>query len=162
MSHVVKRLEKQELGKIQHMARAIWPKVYDYMISSEQIEYMLNWMYSTEKLEEQWEGGCRFYVLEIEGEEAGFFSTELKNNELFLHKLYLNPDFHGKGWGKFLLNRVVEEAKDNDLKIIRLTVNRNNKSVKVYESFGFNIESEADFDIGNGYFMNDYVMTFRW
>lgn len=162
MSEAVTRLEKADLGRIQNLARAIWPKVYDYMISAEQIEYMLNWMYSIEKLEEQWEGGCRFYVLEIEGVEAGFYSTELKNNELFLHKLYLKPEFHGKGWGKYLLNRVVEEARDNDLKIIRLTVNRNNTSVKVYQSFGFNIESEADFDIGNGYFMNDFIMTFRW
>ena len=162
MSQGVKKLEKEELGRIRQLAHEIWPKVYDYMISSEQIEYMLNWMYSIEKLEEQWEAGCRFYVLEIEGVEAGFFSTELKNNELFLHKLYLNPEFHGKGWGKYLLNQVVQEARDNDLKIIRLTVNRNNTSVKVYQSFGFNIESEADFDIGNGYFMNDYIMTFRW
>ena len=162
MSHLVNRLEKTELSRVQQLARQIWPKVYSYMISAEQIEYMLNWMYSLEKLEEQWTAGCRFFVLEIEGVEVGYYSTELKNNELFLHKLYLKPEFQGKGLGKFLLNQVVREARDNELKTIRLTVNRNNKSVKVYESFGFKIESEADFDIGNGYFMNDYIMTFRW
>jgi ribosomal protein S18 acetylase RimI-like enzyme len=58
-----------------------------------------------------------------------------------------------------MLNKVVEEAKDNDLAQIRLTVNRGNTSVKVYQSFGFEIEEEVDFDIGNGYFMNDFVMV---
>lgn len=155
----VRKLEKQELPLIQELANSIWPRVYGYMISEEQISYMLNWMYSLSKLEKQFEEGCSFFVLDIGGNPAGFWSTERKASELFLHKLYLNPDYHGQGWGKFMLNRVVAEARDNALKTIRLTVNRGNTSVKVYQSFGFVIESEADFDIGGGYFMNDYIMV---
>lgn len=154
-------LTREELPIVQDLAHEIWPKVYAYMISGEQISYMLDWMYNLNKLESQFDSGCRFYVLNVDGNAAGFWSTELKDNELFLHKLYLKPEYHGKGLGKFMLNKVVEEAKDNALKIIRLTVNRGNTSVGVYQSFGFEIVSEADFDIGNGYFMNDFIMIFR-
>lgn len=162
MNKQTRLLNRQELVVIQQLAHEIWPKVYDYMISSEQITYMLDWMYNLQNLQEQFDAGCRFYVLQEYGSNLGFWSTELKKSELFLHKLYLKPEFHGQGCGKFMLNRVVEEARDNGLEIIRLTVNRNNKSVKVYQSFGFEIEAEKDFDIGNGFFMNDFVMTFRW
>lgn len=155
----VKKLEKHELPLIQELARIIWPRVYGYMISQDQIAYMLDWMYSVPKLEKQHTEGCSFYVLYLDGNPAGFWSTELKTSELFLHKLYLHPQHHGKGWGKHMLNKVVEEARDNELDLIRLTVNRGNTSVKVYQSFGFEIEEEVDFDIGNGYFMNDFVMV---
>lgn len=39
-----------------------------------------------------------------------------------------------------------------------ITVNRNNDAKRFYERRGFEIIKEADFDIGNGYFMNDYVL----
>jgi hypothetical protein len=37
-------------------------------------------------------------------------------------------------------------------------VNRYNKARAFYEKLGFVVIDEKDFDIGNGYFMNDYVM----
>ena len=45
---------------------------------------------------------------------------------------------------------------------VRLTVNRQNfKSVNFYFKNGFTIERVADFDIGNGYVMNDFVMMWK-
>jgi ribosomal protein S18 acetylase RimI-like enzyme len=50
----------------------------------------------------------------------------------------------------------------NHPKTIRLTVNRQNfKSINFYFKLGFKIEKVADFDIGNGYFMNDFVMLWK-
>jgi ribosomal protein S18 acetylase RimI-like enzyme len=40
-----------------------------------------------------------------------------------------------------------------------LNVNRNNKALGFYQKFGFVILREEDIDIGNGYFMNDYIMV---
>ena len=42
---------------------------------------------------------------------------------------------------------------------LQLQVNRNNSAKDFYLKFGFTILYEADFEIGNGYFMNDYVMS---
>ncbi len=41
---------------------------------------------------------------------------------------------------------------------ISLTVKDIKASKAFYEKLGFKIIQTADFDIGNGYFMNDYVM----
>ncbi|MGZ8545109.1 MAG: GNAT family N-acetyltransferase, partial [Flavisolibacter sp.] len=42
--------------------------------------------------------------------------------------------------------------------VLRLNVNRNNSARSFYEKLGFEMIGEEDIDIGNGYFMNDYVM----
>jgi hypothetical protein len=40
-----------------------------------------------------------------------------------------------------------------------LTVNRKNyKAINFYFKNGFTIKEIADFDIGNGFFMNDFIM----
>ena len=41
---------------------------------------------------------------------------------------------------------------------MELNVNRNNKALKFYEHMGMRIVRERDFPIGNGYYMNDYIM----
>jgi ribosomal protein S18 acetylase RimI-like enzyme len=42
--------------------------------------------------------------------------------------------------------------------ILELNVNRSNNAVTFYQKFGFTTTSEVDLPIGEGYFMNDYVM----
>lgn len=39
-----------------------------------------------------------------------------------------------------------------------LNVNRNNKALHFYEHKGMKKLREGDFPIGNGYYMNDYIM----
>ncbi len=41
---------------------------------------------------------------------------------------------------------------------LQLNVNRSNKARFFYEKLGFNVVREEDIDIGNNYFMNDFVM----
>jgi ribosomal protein S18 acetylase RimI-like enzyme len=52
-------------------------------------------------------------------------------------------------------------AKENQMNSMTLQVNRNNKAVEFYKKFGFEIIDEQDFDIGNGYYMNDFIMRFK-
>ena len=40
-------------------------------------------------------------------------------------------------------------------------VNRNNKAVGFYEHMGMKKSREGDFPIGNGYYMNDYIMQLK-
>jgi len=41
---------------------------------------------------------------------------------------------------------------------MELNVNRNNKALHFYEHKGMKKLREGDFPIGNGYYMNDYIM----
>ena len=51
-----------------------------------------------------------------------------------------------------------EEIKKQKASSLFLQVNRYNKSKTFYEKLGFTEVAFINLDIGNGYFMNDYVM----
>jgi ribosomal protein S18 acetylase RimI-like enzyme len=75
-----------------------------------------------------------------------------------IHKLYVHPMLHGKGFGRKLLDRIIHDVKPKGAKAIQLNVNRNNPAKIFYENYGFTIIGEEDIAIGEEYFMNDYVM----
>lgn len=152
-------LERDELSVVKSLAYDIWPRVYDYMISSEQISYMLSLMYNLDKLQQQWGEGVKFVVLEVEGIPQGFLSFEEKDECIFLHKLYLRPEMQGQGFGKKMLLVAIDFAIDSKKPCVELTVNRHNKFLEFYMSQGFQIKEEKDFDVGGGYFMNDYILS---
>jgi ribosomal protein S18 acetylase RimI-like enzyme len=66
---------------------------------------------------------------------------------------------HGKGYGAKVMGEIKEKFKGSRLS---LTVNRQNyKAINFYFKEGFRIKEVADFNIGNGYVMNDFVMVFE-
>ena len=76
---------------------------------------------------------------------------------LYRNKLYIKTSEHHKGQGTQLLKHLFDLLpKDHNL---RLTVNRKNyKAINYYFKNGFVIEEVKDFDIGDGFFMKDFVM----
>jgi ribosomal protein S18 acetylase RimI-like enzyme len=53
---------------------------------------------------------------------------------------------------------LITAIKQKGATSLLLNVNRNNPTKGFYEKLGFTVIKEEDIDIGNGYFMNDYVM----
>ena len=154
-------VEKKDLKIIHDLAHVIWPLVYDYMISKDQIDYMLDKMYSVSSLEKQMEEGDVFIILTEDNITHGFASYRIHHNDLRvrLHKLYVHPAAQKNGWGFKMLTHIFEEGRHQGKKEIELNVNRNNKSIGFYQHIGFTIEKLEDIEIGNGYQMNDYVMV---
>jgi ribosomal protein S18 acetylase RimI-like enzyme len=155
-------LAKEELLLIQGIAQATWPSTFAGILSSEQIAYMLNWMYALPMLESQVEHGHDFLVAEEAGEAIGFAGFELNYLEgpkTKLHKLYLLPSSQGKGVGKSLLLEVTKRAREAGQKSLVLNVNKyNEKAINFYIAMGFvTIRQEVN-DIGQGYVMDDDVM----
>jgi ribosomal protein S18 acetylase RimI-like enzyme len=146
---------------IERIARATWPGTFGDILSPEQIEYMLAMMYSLEALREQTEQlGHRFLLLR-EGETAvGYTSYQLdyRPGTTKIHKIYLLPQTQGKGYGRALIEAVVERARAAGQQRLRLDVNYQNPAVGFYEYLGFRTIERIDTHIGNGYLMEDYVM----
>jgi len=150
----------EDINIIGLLAHEIWPKVYDYMISPEQIQYMLNMFYTPESLNSQMvEQHHIFFLAEFNNKPVGFASVGKLDEGVFkLHKLYVQPELQGKGIGKSLVEAVLDETVEKGGKRIQLNVNRNNKSITFYQNLGFSITGEQNIDIGSGYFMNDFIM----
>jgi diamine N-acetyltransferase len=152
-----------DLGNIRKLAYEVWPVVYKEIISAGQIEYMLGKGYSIAALTEQvLHRGHQFVLVEEEETLLGFASFSEKSErekDIFrLHKLYLAVDQHGKGLGKLLVNNVAAEARVAGAGFLELNVNRKNPTVGFYKKMGFVIHKEICEGIGNGYFVDDYIM----
>lgn len=153
--------EQKDINQIAGLAKLTWNQHYPSIISQQQIDYMLHKMYSFESLAEQMtQKGHSFFLIEIKETTSGFISVN-KENEMdwFLNKFYIDQDKAAKGSGAKAfdeLKKIIQPSK------ITLTVNRQNfKSINFYFKMGFKIESVADFDIGNGYVMNDFVLQWK-
>lgn len=152
-----------DIPLIRQLTFAIWPQTYSHMISQQQIDYMLEMMYSPAVLQKQIEeDGCTFIIVYEDGEPVAFASfNETEPTVWKLNKIYILPTQQGKGTGKFIIHYIADEIKMKAAKSLQLQVNRQNKAKDFYEKLGFKIIKTADFDIGNGYFMNDYVMELK-
>ena len=158
---LLKKAKEQDLPTIADLAERIWPDTYNAYLSSEQLRYMLNLMYNQGELLSQLQKGHVFLLAEEENNEVGFASFSVidpENKGYKLHKIYVLPSMHGKGVGKILMNEVVSLVRREGGKTLQLNVNRNNKAADFYQKAGFNIKETVDLDIGDGFFMNDYVM----
>ena len=164
---------------IRSVSERTWPSTYGHIISQEQIDFMLDWMYSDESLEKQMDSGCVFYIASIKKENeqweaVGFCSVspeEEENNSTEkvegskarkLNKLYVLPSAQGTGAGKALLNKSIEVVKAAGSSSLFLQVNKLNTAYSFYLKHGFIKEAEYKFDIGNGFYMDDYVMRLNF
>lgn len=145
---------------IAALAQRIWNQHYVSIIGQQQVDYMLSLFYSPAALAEQvHQKQHRFFLVSRDGQKLGFVSVHCEQErDYFINKFYIDQELAGKGIGTEVFVKLLELL---DPLTIRLTVNRQNfKSINFYFKNGFVIERVADFDIGKGYVMNDFVM--RW
>lgn len=159
----VVKADESHIPVIIKIAYRTWYTAYAEILSKDQIDYMLEMMYTPESLQTQMSEGHKFrlaYDEELQ-EYAGFISFEHNYNQQSktkLHKLYILPCYQGMGVGKLLADIVETEAIKQDNHLILLNVNRSNKALFFYKFIGFVIVGNEDINIGNGYEMNDYIL----
>lgn len=153
-----------QLPIIQTIAHQTWPDTFAAILSPEQIDYMLEMMYSDEALSQQINEKNHVFLLAQEtdnGSYLGFLSYELNYKgvpKTKIHKIYLLPASQGKGVGKQLIETVVTLAKATQNNTLSLNVNLHNKAIQFYERLEFKHVATEQIDIGNGFVMDDYVM----
>jgi GNAT superfamily N-acetyltransferase len=149
-----------DIASIRRIAMLTWPHAYADILSEKQVSYMLQMMYNAETLQRQMEEeGHLFLLAESDGEAIGFAGfSPYEGSTWKLHKLYVMPFHQQTGAGRTLLQTAEHLAKDRGATAMILNVNRNNRAVQFYIRRGYQIDHEGDFDIGQGFYMNDYVM----
>lgn len=151
--------EEKDLTTISKLAKIIWNDHYVSIIGQQQVDYMLDKMYNHESLVEQLNVKKHlFYLIKNNDEAIGFISVSSENTiNYFLHKFYIDQQKANAGIGTKALNFLIKTIEPKSL---TLTVNRQNyKSINFYFKNHFKIDRVEDFDIGDGYEMNDFVMV---
>ncbi|AYM99986.1 GNAT family N-acetyltransferase [Chryseobacterium sp. 3008163] len=159
---LIKATEK-DIPLIQDLAKRSWENAYAEILTTEQMEFMLNTMYSGVEITEHLKNTNYHYYLvfdEILNVFDGFLGYEnhYEKQTTKLHRIYLVPESKGKGLGKKTLEFLNEKVKESGDNRIILNVNKYNSAQKFYKSQGYKVYDEGVFDIGNGFVMDDYLM----
>lgn len=157
---------ESDLKTIQDMAEVVFRQTYKDILSSEQMEYMMDMMYSLPNLELQLREEHHYYIAYDGDQPCGYVSVQHQGQEdgveiFHLHKIYVMPQWQGKRVGKLLFDRIVShvsEARGESPARIELNVNRYNKAVDFYRHIGMQVIHEEDYPIGNGFYKTDYIM----
>ncbi len=165
---VIEQVGVEAVAEIQGVANVAFRGTYKEILSAEQIDYMMEWMYSEQSLKRQIsEEHNTFFLASVQGKAVGYaavrpdFEASSEMSKVYhLEKIYLLPDVQGGGIGAKLFNCVCDYVKNlsGDNCVIELNVNRNNGAKAFYEKMGFYVAREGDFPIGNGFYMNDFIM----
>ncbi|GHB23647.1 GNAT family N-acetyltransferase [Mongoliitalea lutea] len=153
-----------DIPEIQKIALETWPLTFGEILSKEQITYMLDWMYSTEMLENQMQYEGHIFLLAFDSDLKifiGFAGIQhaAKDQKTKIHKLYIKAGQQGKGVGKKLVEHIqILATKINDQALF-LNVNKyNEQAIKFYQYIGFIEVAQEVIDIGRGFVMDDYIM----
>ena len=150
-----------DIPVIRKIAEETWWPTYSPILSAEQIRFMLDFIYSDDQLQKVMANGSQtFVILYDDLGPQGFASYGVRHDNKHvckLHKLYVLPGNHGKGYGRMLLDEVKKRVAAMQINTLDLNVNRFNPARTFYEKIGFSVIGEEDVPIGP-YWMNDYIM----
>lgn len=150
----------EEIANLVNIASEIWHEYWTDILSISQIDYMLKKFQSNTAIKIQIEEERYIYnIFSDENNIIGYFGVSVKEDYLFLSKLYIKNEFRGLGCGKLAFNKIKQIAQQYNKHTIHLTVNKNNvNTIEVYKKWNFKIVDSVVTDIGSGFVMDDYIM----
>lgn len=154
----------EHINGVATLANVIWNQHFVEIIGQDQVNYMLKKFQSVEAIQSQIDSGYEYYIASQEGHFVGYIG--LVPNEMpgkiILSKIYVQKEARGTGVGMQFLEFAKQRSIDVGAKTMWLTVNRDNESsIRWYKRKGFSITNEAKTDIGNGFYMDDYIMEYE-
>ena len=155
----------EQLKILAKKANIVWHEFFPCILTEGQIDYMVEKFQSYDAMKNQMENeGYEYYFITADDKILGYtgIKKEAGNEKLFLSKLYLLKENRGKGYASAAFEFLIKYCKDNGLKSIYLTVNKQNEhTIAVYQNKGFEVIDTQVADIGNGYVMDDYIMEMK-
>lgn len=158
----IRKANADDCQLIHDLAWQVFPETYKDILTPEQNDYMMEWMYSMSSLQRQMAEGHVYYIGFEDNTPVGYVSIQQEGPDLFhLQKIYILPNRQGCHYGQLLFETAVNHirAVHPASCSMELNVNRNNRAVSFYEHMGMHKARSGDFPIGQGFYMNDYIMA---
>jgi len=159
----IRPCDSDDLATVRVLAQVVWRAHYPGIIPERQIEYMLARMYDDDALRRFLDVPGAGLALASIGERPVGFAAWYRSHEpatAKLDKLYVLPEWHGRGVGRALIAYVEAAARADRCTMLVLNVNkRNAKAIAAYARAGFVTREAVVVDIGGGFVMDDYVMA---
>ncbi len=158
---IIPALTDTDLKEIAILAEEIWHQHFTPIIGKDQVIYMVDKFQSYPAIKGQIEHGYEYFKLYNNETLAGYTGVREEDDVLFLSKLYLHESQRGQHLSTKTIQFLIDLCVERELKKIWLTCNRNNShTLDVYHHLGFQTVREEKADIGNGFFMDDYILEY--
>lgn len=119
-------IEKMNLNDLEEIKNVLTTSFDDF------------WNYSILKNELCSENSIYFLARNTNNEIVGFAGMKIVLDEAEIMNIVTKKNCRNQGIGKSLLNRLIWEAQNRNLKVLHLEVNENNTiAIHLYENFGF-------------------------
>lgn len=151
-----------DIQTIADIAEVIWHQHFTPIIGEAQVNYMVEKFQSYPALTSQIRNdGYEYFIIESSHTPCGYIGVHQEEKALFLSKLYIKKEFRGQHLATQGLEFLINQCKERNLEKIWLTCNKHNdNTLKIYDHLGFKITDEQVADIGNGFVMDDYILTY--
>ena len=152
---------RNDFKQLEPFAASIWEQHYTPIIGADQVAFMLNKYQSAQAMFDQFSAGYKYAVVISGGQKAGYFAYDGKaEKDVFISKLYIHKDFRRRGLGRRILDFISKEARALGCMAMTLSVNKDNSdSIQFYTAYGFQTIKAQKVAIGEGFYMDDYVMS---
>jgi len=151
---------RSDIPLLQALARTIWRAHFPGIISTVQIEYMLDRMYATETIENEMRVGTCWESIRQGTEAVGFLSYSFDEIAARLSCTTLPSGGAARaGIGPGQPRACDGIAQNLGAGEVSLYVNKKNqKAIRAYQRAGFAIAESVINEFGNGFVMDDYRM----
>ena len=161
MLELVKIEDNTTATEAQELAFEIWKEHYIGIVSAMQVDYMLENQTAEAILRLIPEGYC-YYLMKLDEDYIGYTAVCNKlafEDRALISKLYIKQEYRNKGYGQQVIAFHKENAIKDGFKGLYLYVNKKNNALDAYEKIGFTVHHPVITEIGNGFVMDDFVMT---
>lgn len=154
---------QENIPALAQLAHEIWFEYWKTLLSPEQIEYMVEKFQSEKAIQNQYANEhYTYWFINLNGENIGYFGLSERTDYLFLSKLYIKKDFRSQGFGHKAFDEIKKIAAEKHYNEIQLTVNKyNSNTIAAYKKWGLEIIDAVVTDIGSGFVMDDYIMSYK-
>lgn len=158
-SYEILQVGTNEVDLLKHICAQTFTETFAHQNTESDMQKYLSENLSLEQLSKELNSqDSEFYFLKVNQEVVGYLKlnrgesqTELKNNiSLEIERIYVKQEFHGKHYGKKLLQKAIEIAKEQAYQYIWLAVwERNLRAIAFYMKHGFVEFDKHTFQLGD-------------
>jgi len=166
---IVRSAEDRDLNILQTVAKNTFIDTYGTFNTPENMRAYLETHFSEKAIIAQLsDPEVQFFMAEQYNATIGYIKVNKGSaqtesnypNTLEIERIYVISEFHGKGYGKLLLQKAKDVAKDDHLESVWLGVwDQNPKAIAFYERNGFSTFGVHEFLLGDDP-QRDYIMKF--
>lgn len=150
-----KEMSDTELQTLYDFASPIWFECYSGVLEHGQIDYSTHKYFDFDNILEYKSDGMIYENILKDGKRCGFMAYVLRDDHVYLDKIYLLSVFRGQ----HISSKAFDYLQERCRLPIRLNVNQGNHlGVRAYLGRGFRIIEEKSYPLPGGFVNIDYIM----